>query len=242
MGSAWKVLVTGDHESLLHTPVLVAGKPVEWKQVRVLEYERLPLNPETLEKVQQHPYEWIIFSSPRAVRFWTETLLEKGQDLPIETQVACIGESTAEAASQDGYTPDFYPTEPGSECFISEFSDMISNQPEKPTVLIVQAENGRTFLATELARLGCRVSSVFIYRSKARETISELPTQSLAECDAVVFTSPSSFDAFQKHFQIPPPTKVGAMGTFTQERLKKAGIASKLLPEGNFQNIGELLC
>ena len=64
-------------------------------------------------------------------------------ELPIETQVACVGESTAAKASDAGFNPDFFPTEPGSEVFLEEFEDMVSNTQDKPRVLIVQAEKGR---------------------------------------------------------------------------------------------------
>lgn len=243
MAEAWKVVVTGDHESLkgIH-PMTVQGRAVEWIQIPVLDYERLPISDETLAKVQSAHFHWLVFTSPRSVKFWTETLLEKGIDLPIETQVACIGEATANVASNDGYTPDFYPTESGSEQFAIEFEDMISNIPDKPSILILQAENGRTFIAEALSRLGCTVSSAFLYRSRPKTDRPSTSVELMEASNAVLFTSPSSFEAFKRHFPIPKHPRIGAMGTFTREHLKKMGIEARLLPEGDFQNIGDLLC
>ena len=56
----------------------------------------------------EKPFDWIIFTSVRAVRFWSDFLLEQGIDFPIETQVACIGETTAHAAEMDGILPIFF--------------------------------------------------------------------------------------------------------------------------------------
>lgn len=243
MGETWKVLVTGEHASLAnHSSLLVEGKPVEWFQLSVLQYERLPVSETLLHTVQDSPYGWIVFTSPRAVKFWTETLLEQGADLPIETQVACIGETTANAASLDGYTPDFYPTEPGSEQFLLEFKHLLSNTAEKPRVLLVQAEGGRTLLAQSLSQLGCAVTVLPLYRSHARAALPDFSAHQVNAFDAVVFTSPSSVEAFKKHFPIPARAKIGAIGTYTRDCLASAGIQARLLPEGNFQRIGDILC
>jgi len=115
-----KIFVTGEHEDLeTRAPRALEGRPLQWTQLAVLRFDRLPIEPELVEKLVREPMGWIIFTSPRAVRFWSEVLLENGVDFPLETQVACIGEATAEAASGDGFTPDFYPTEPGTEKFLA---------------------------------------------------------------------------------------------------------------------------
>src|SRR4051812_5678316 len=105
---SYRVIVTGDRDDW--TPAEVGGPTIHFKSVPVLEYERLPVKEELLERLMdQKPVEWIIFTSPRSVRFWSETLLEKGYELPVETRVACLGERTSQVAGEDGYTVDFCP-------------------------------------------------------------------------------------------------------------------------------------
>lgn len=235
-----RVIVTGEHEGL---PKYSDGKPVEWKAIPVLDFQRLPVASDLLRRVEKEPFDWIVFSSPRAVRFWSETLLEHGMDFPIETQVACVGEETADAANWDGFTADFYPTEPGSEKFIEEFRDLVSNNATKPTVIIPMAEEGRPLLRESLAQMGCPVTAVPLYRTLLLENVAKnFDAKEFDSCQALLFTSPSSVDGFLKNFSLPKNVKIVAIGKFTAAYLKKKGIECGILPEGKFENIGEVLC
>ena len=240
-----KILVTGENRDLEENiPVahLDSEVSIQWVQWPVLEFKRLDVASDLLQKVVDIPFEWIVFTSPRAVHFWTETMVEASLDFPLETQVACIGESTSETASGDGYTPDFYPTEPGSEKFLEEFEDLVSNNTQKPTVLIPMAEGGRLKIAERLSELGCRVTVVPLYRTQSRTGLSSsIPGGNLEDISAVVFTSPSSVEAVLSAVKIPQTAKVIAIGTFTQEHLKKRGYESELLPGSSFERIGEVL-
>src|SRR5262245_6593332 len=139
MADNLRVIVTGEHDLEEKSLTLSDGRRVEWIELNLLHFERLPIEKEFLEALSARPFQWILFTSPRSVQFWTETLVEHGLDFPVETQVACIGEKTATVAGDQGYTPDFYPTESGSEAFVEEFKDLLSNQNDKPRVLIPQA-------------------------------------------------------------------------------------------------------
>jgi uroporphyrinogen-III synthase len=236
-----RVIVTGEHEGL---PKFSEGKPLEWKELPVLDFQRLPIAGDLLQKIENEPFEWIVFSSPRSVRFWSETLLEHGMDFPIETQVACVGEETADAAGWDGFTADFYPTEAGSEKFVEEFRELVSNNSVKPTVFIPMAEEGRPFLREKLTEMGCPVTAVPLYRTLLKENVQEhFSQQEFASYHALLFTSPSSIDAFLKNYSLPTHLKIIAIGQFTAAYLKKKGIECRVLPEGGrFETIAEVLC
>jgi uroporphyrinogen-III synthase len=212
-------------------------------ELPVLRFEKLPVDPGVIEKLVKKPVDWILFTSTRSVRFWAETLMEKGVDFPAETQVACIGEHTAQIADQDGFTADFYPSEPGSEKFLEEFESRLENGSEKPSVFIPMAEGGRTTIRDRLRALGCEVNTLPIYRTLAREDASKQMTQEeISRAALVLFTSPSSVDAFMKNFALPPAEKIASLGNFTAEHLKTCGIANpKVLPEGDFQRIEEVI-
>lgn len=240
-----KILVTGENRDLeenIPRSLLDTEVSFEWIQWPVLDFQKIEVSKDLLAKVTDKPFEWIVFTSPRAVHFWTETMVEAGLDFPLETQVACIGESTSEVASSDGYTPDFYPTEPGSEIFLEEFEDLIKTNAQKPTVIIPMAEGGRLKIAERLAELGCAVTVVPLYRTKSRSNLANsVPGGSLEGVSVVVFTSPSSVEAVLGAVQLPKEAKVVAIGAFTREHLKKRGIDSQLLPGSSFERIGEIL-
>lgn len=240
-----KIVVTGENRDLeenIPGPSSDSDLSVQWVQWPVLEFKKLQVGEDVLNRVIQKPYEWIIFTSPRAVRFWSETMVEAGLDFPLETQVACIGQSTSEAAGADGYTPDFYPTEAGSEIFLSEFEDLISNNSQKPTVVIPMAEGGRLKIAERLSELSCSVTVIPLYRTQTRPNLlGSIPGGDLKGVEAVVFTSPTSVEAVLSILALPAGVKVIAIGAFTQEHLKKKGIPSELLPGSSFERIGEVL-
>lgn len=241
-----RIIVTGEHDDLsARCPSeLPGGRKLEWIQVPVLEFQRLPVAADLVERLVHKPMDWIIFSSTRAVGFWSEVLLEHGVDFPLETQVACIGEHTAEIAGRDGFSPDFYPTEPGTEKFLEEFEDLLSNNGVKPSIFIPMAEGGRTTLRDRLKTLGCEVLSIPLYRSAPRNDIGKLISREELESSALIlFTSPSSFDAFSRAHTIPSHVKVASLGRYTASHLVNKGITDqKMLPDGDFQRVAEVLC
>lgn len=243
MAEKVKVIVTGDHDFTESSVVLSDGRTVEWRELNLLRFEKVAIENEFFESLEKNPPHWILFTSPRSVEFFTQALLEHAMDLPTETQVATIGEVTASVAGEHGYSPDFYPTEPGSECFIQEFKDLISNHPDKPRVLIPQAANGRTYLKEKLEELGCQVTVLPLYRTlSVEEAPAEINDQELKEASLVLFTSPSSFIAFQKHYKLPKNARVGAIGKYTFDFLLQNGLPADLLPGGEFRRVGEILC
>ena len=244
MGECYQILVTGEHEELSRETFIYNGKKIEWTQVPVLRFERLPLEENTIQNIVKSKIEWLVFTSPRAVRFWSEILLEQGTDFPIETQIACIGKNTADYANYDGFTPDFFPKEPGTESFLEAFKDLLSNGIKKPKVLIPMAIDGRTQIAETLREIGCSVTILPIYKTLPSEDIPKVLSQDqIRSASLFLFTSPSSVDAVIKHFNIQSLLKTGAIGSYTADYMEKKGFGKvPVLPEGNFQRVGELLC
>ncbi|MBI4404801.1 MAG: uroporphyrinogen-III synthase [Deltaproteobacteria bacterium] len=241
---SFRIVVTGNHDDLdSRFPKEINGRKCEWLSVPVLSFERLPVSAGLIDRLIQKPADWILFTSQRSVQFWAELLMAHGVELPVETQVACIGSRTAEAAKRDGFDPEFYPNDPGTEGFLKHFEKKIASQLAKPSIFIPMAEGGRPTIRERLAHLGCEVISVSLYRSVPREDISTLITQGTVDlADAVLFTSPLSATAFLKHFRIPPEVRVVSIGRYTFGHLKSVGLDSVKLPQGDFSRIGEVLC
>jgi uroporphyrinogen-III synthase len=241
-----RILVTGEYEDLdsrFPSELGHNGNALEWVPLAVLRFERLAVNSEIVKELVENPVDWIFFTSQRSVQFWAEVLMEQGVDFPLETQVACIGEKTAEAANRDGFTPDFYPTEPGTEKFLEEFEDLLGNNSVKPRIFIPMAEGARTTIRDRLRELGCDVTTVPLYRTLPREDLSRDMSQAEVEkSHLILFTSPSSVDAFTNCFTIPDEMLIGSLGKFTADYLTQKGFRGhRVLPEGDFERIGELL-
>ena len=240
-----KILVTGDRarsRDRSALPLQLDSRPVEWLEVPVLTFKPLPVAAETLQRLADQPADWIFFTSPRAVRFWGEAWMEMGNDFPTATQVACIGDVTAEAASQDGFTADFCPSEPGSEKFLEEFEAVLADMNQKPRIVIPMAQGGWLTIAQRLSELGCAVEVIPLYRSEPRADVGMSLTQKeVAAVDGFLFTSPSSVEAFLSHFQVGPRAKVFAIGSYTESALVKHGLGQvKKIPGSDINRIKEV--
>ena len=240
-----RILVTGERTAASLPPALSlasTSQPIQWTELPVLEFEALPIAQEKLQALSDKPANWILFTSARGVRFWTEAWMETGLDFPLETQVACIGEATADAAGQDGLNADFYPTEPGTEKFLEEFRDLLSNNKIKPTIVIPMAEMGRTTIAEELRALGCQVDVIPLYRTKTKADLAKaISKEEVAKLNALLFTSPSSVEAFLSCFSIPAAARIFALGTFTETSLLEHGLTqTRVIPGSDLNRINEV--
>lgn len=244
---AYRIILTGEREDLYSRVPLENprdGVPLEWVQVPVLDFEKIPVDKEVLKQAVDNPFEWVLFTSSRAVKFFREELDRHGLKMPEYTQVACIGEQTARVAAEYGFQPDFYPKEAGSEKFLDGFEQMWAENSRIPRILLPMAESGRATVRDRLTDLGCCVLWIPLYRTKSRENAGRfLPEQDLKDAELVLFTSPSSVDAFLSTFSLPSGIKIGAIGGYTAASLEKRGIHDiRTLPEADFRKIDELLC
>lgn len=236
-----KILVTGDRDRTT-LPLQLDSRPVQWRELPVLTFKPLPLASETLQRLSDKPADWILFTSARAVQFWVEAWVPTGNDFPTSTQVACIGEVTADAAAQDGFTADFCPSEPGTETFLAEFEAVLAELKAKPSFVIPMAQGGRLTIAQRLSELGCKVEVLPLYRSEPRADLAQAITQAeVSEQDAFLFTSPASAEAFLAQFQVAPGAKVFAIGAYTESALKKFGLGQvKKIPASDINRIREV--
>ncbi len=239
---AVKILVTGDRDKAKLPPTLGEGKAaIEWLELPVLEFEALPVASETLEALAKNPVDWIIFTSARAVRFWSEAWMDAGEDFPTETKVACVGQVTANAATQDGLDSDFFPSEPGSDRFLAEFEAVLAEAGRKPRVAIPMAEGGRTKIAERLKELGCLVQVIPLYRTRMKADLGNaLSPEQIESLNGLLFTSPSSVEAYLSYFTVPKAAQLFAIGTFTESALVEHGLSASLVPGGDLQRIGEV--
>ncbi len=172
---------------------------------------------------QLDDYDWIVFSSARAVAAVTQAL-----DVPpTRTRVAVVGESTADMLRLEGWPVHLTASEFGADGLVAEFSarDLLRNK----RVLYPAASIARSTLPEGLGRLGAQVDRVVAYRTvRASLDGSQTDSRSL---HAVTFTSPSAVvglhkaiggPAFDRVFQGIPAV---AIGPTTAEALLQLGVS-----------------
>ena len=170
-------------------------------------------------------YDWIVFSSARAVAAVTHAL-----DVPpSKTRVAVVGESTAEVLRFEGWPVHVTAREFGADGLVAEFSarELVRNK----RVLYPAGSIARSTLPEGLGRLGAQVDRVVAYRTvhaslDGSTCLSEIAAGSL---DAVTFTSPSAVLGLHKAIGGPAFDRVlqripaVAIGPTTAEALLQLG-------------------
>ncbi|MEZ4751622.1 MAG: uroporphyrinogen-III synthase [Bdellovibrionota bacterium] len=242
MSEPLKILVTGEETLRTRLSTHVGKRPLEWTILPVLEFERLPVPEPVFESLGD--YDWLVFTSPRAVHFWSEALLEAGTEMGPEARIACMGPRTAEVAAADGYTPDFVPTTPGTEGFVEEFTALDLRGRK---VLVPQPETGRGELCDPLAAKGALVTTIPLYRTSTRKEVRWTAPTPISAMDYFVFTSPSSVRAVVSQFKLDRKRPVACLGEYTAAALRGEGFANPhCLSGAKFESIkdwiGEKLC
>ncbi len=166
-------------------------------------------------------YDWLIVSSPAAVR----SLLDRKIDLRSLPRILCCGPGTARALQQAHIFPDAQPTAAFSTQGILEEA----KHSIKPgaRVLRVRSDRAGDRLSRALGDAGFQVDDVVISQNK----VVEVPQH--PQCDAVFFASASAVEAYLQQFgkEQLEDIVIGVMGHKEAEVLKSAGIGDIRLPK-----------
>jgi uroporphyrinogen-III synthase len=131
------------------------------------------------------PYDWLVFTSARAVEAVQERCRFVGvAPGEVAARVAAVGPATAAAATRAGFTVDFVPREFTSDALAAGLGELGEGR-----VLLPRADLARDALPAELARRGAVIEEVVVYRTRSASATALPP---LAGVDAVVLTSASS--------------------------------------------------
>ena len=133
-------------------------------------------------------YDWIVFSSPRAVA----VVVERAGKLPEGVRVAAVGESTAASLMAEGWPVDLVPKVFGGEGLVGAFSEI--DLAHGAAVLLPASAIARATIPDGLRRLGARVDCVVAYETVAASLDSKVCIADIESgcLDAVTFASPSA--------------------------------------------------
>jgi uroporphyrinogen III methyltransferase/synthase len=182
-------------------------------------------------------FDWVIFSSANAVRFFFERLFELDFDLRAlgNIRIAVVGAGTAKAISALHLNSDIMPDNFRAEGLIDAFSHIdISGK----RILIPRAEKAREILPRRLSELGAEVTLVPTYRTLAPdlkpEVVEILEQETI---DVLTFTSSSTVKNF---FQLLPDdlrnqileqAKVACIGPITARTAENFGLKVTVQPD-----------
>lgn len=170
-------------------------------------------------------YDWIVFTSANAIKYFFEALYANGLDSRAlgTTKIAAIGKATARSLGDHGLRADLCPETESSVGLIEEFGKIdISGQK----VLLPQAEIATEVLPTGLVDMEADVSKVAAYK-----TVEVDPGDvDFDYIDQILFTSGSSVQAFVNKFgKLPDNVKALCLGKPTQAIAKENGIDAEIV-------------
>ena len=261
---AFLIFYMTDSQPLVHKRIVVTRSPEQADALcarletlgavpirfPAIQFEPLPA-PELDEALAQlDAYDWLIFTSGNAVRFFIERLeigdwrLEifqsRDQRKPISRpqgvnllKIAAVGSATQNLLAKNNIPVDFVPERFTGEQLVLGLGDVSGKR-----VLLPRAKIGRPEIVVMLRERGAIVDDIALY-----DTITAVPTQTaLAELDkgvdVITFTSPSSVRNFLKilderpsRFQKPRRSvQIAVIGPSTAEEVEKFGLTVDIMP------------
>jgi len=200
-----------------------------------------PLPAPDLDKALAHldSYDWLIFTSSNAVRFFLERAAEGKRQEAVaiwgnqddSPRIAAVGSATQKRLAENGLSVDFIPEKFTGEQLVLGLGD-ISGQ----RILLPRAKIGRPEIITMLREHGAIVDEIALY-----DTVTAVPTpQALAELekgvDIITFTSPSSVRNFLEitgALRLAKPQRflVAVIGPSTAAEARKLGLPVDIMPD-----------
>ena len=180
------------------------------------------------EKLLDHSYDWLIFSSKNAVKYFYPYL----KNVKVK-KVAVIGDKTAQYCNELGISVDFVPRDFSQEGFLDEFN--ISEQH----LLLPSSEKARPKLVQQLSKYN-EVAKIDLYRPVPNfKNISQV--KSLVrkhQIDAVTFSSSSAVEFYFKEDNVPEFDYYFAIGKQTARTILKFNASVKV---ANKQTLDSLI-
>ncbi|MBE7348164.1 uroporphyrinogen-III synthase [Staphylococcus epidermidis] len=180
------------------------------------------------EKLLDHSYDWLIFSSKNAVKYFYPYL----KNVKVK-KVAVIGDKTAQYCNELGISVDFVPRDFSQEGFLDEFKN------SEQHLLLPSSEKARPKLVQQLSKYN-EVVKIDLYRPEPNfKNISQV--KSLVrkhQIDAVTFSSSSAVEFYFKEDNVPEFDHYFAIGKQTARTILKFNASVKV---ANKQTLDSLI-
>ena len=187
-----------------------------------------PAQDRVVERIRD--FDWAIFTSPNAVTFFLDRLMERGKDARDlgSCRIAAIGPGTGKALAARGLRADLIPENHTTQGLMEALTNVCLGGGH---VLLCRSNLASPHLADFLRQRGAEVEEVHPYRTE----IAHHPDASLirslkrSEVDVILFTSPSTVDGLlallNRRKELLTGVVLGCIGPVTDKRAREWGLA-----------------
>lgn len=184
-----------------------------------------------LDRLIKHvrDFRWTVFTSPNAVKFFMERMLELGHDARdmSGSRMVAMGPGTEKALLSWGLRADLVPREHSTHGLMASLADIpLAGEP----VLLCRSNLAPPGLAEFLRRKGATVKEAHPYRTEVanRPDRSLILSMERSEVDIILLTSPSTAEGLlallDGKTHLLSGITVGCIGPVTGERARELGI------------------
>jgi uroporphyrinogen-III synthase len=180
-------------------------------------------------------FDWLLFTSQNAVRFFDERRRELG--VPFhwgQPRVAAVGPATAKAARDLGYAVGHVAQEATGRGLAEGLAENVAGR----SVLLPRSDHARADLPALLSAAGARVTDVTAYRTVAPgpEAETALALIRAGEVDAIALASPSAFERLAEQVgmvtlhELSERVALAAIGPVTADAIRQSGLPVAIVP------------
>lgn len=180
-------------------------------------------------------YDWLFFTSAHGVHTFFENC---HQPIPDSIQIASVGEKTSESIISYGLSVHFQPTEAYGKKLFLEFKEAHENEELK--ILFIRAEIVNVEPNEIFTHSTIKYNEMIAYRT-VENFINEDEIKTLTNEDFILFTAPSSVQAYKNQFGT-PIAKLIAIGKTTQQAIEDNNWKTyKVLDKPEIQSVLEYI-
>ena len=234
-----RVLVTrasGQAKELVQSLSHYGAEPVEYPTIQIIAVPDFSDLDQALKDITS--YDWLIFTSANAVKFFFERLtsLRKDARTLAGIEIAVIGEKTRDALKKRNVEADLVSEEAVAEGLVEAFSNMDLFGKH---FLIPRAREAREVLPEALRKKGGVVDIVEVYQTVIPDGDRDWLVKKFKnkEIDVVTFTSASTVRNFFEMIDAPVAQKLlegvvlVSIGPITQQEVENFGMKIQVLPQ-----------
>ncbi len=226
-----RVVVTRSVEQAQATVSLLTGLGAEVILFPTIAFQLLHCDDVKQALARLNNYDWLIFSSANAVRFFCRLRHQYAPYTPLP-RVAAVGQVTADLATEYGIPVDFVPTEFTGEALARELGNVQGQH-----ILLPRSRIGRQQITALLRAQGALVDDIAIYDTVLPQPDPEAMKALASGFDIVLFASPSSVRNFLQLTADQPELRqhlqhalIASIGPVTARACTEAGLSVHICP------------